>query len=185
MISLDHLTEIGSFGKPHGISGEINAVVDVEYIDFIVDRSVNFVFVEIDGLRVPFEISDIRRRGTQSVLITFADTNSEHDIVKLVNKAIYVEDSALPSLSEDDQSDDEDYGDLLFLYDVVGYKVTINNNPFGEIIDVDDSTINQLIIVATPEGNEYMIPFTEEFITYFDPEEKIIDLELPDGLLDL
>ena len=54
----------------------------------------------------------------------------------------------------------------------------------GEIIDVDDSTINTLFIVEH-KGEELLIPAQEEFIASIDHEKRHITFHLPEGLLTL
>ena len=56
MILKEELTEIGRFGKPHGIQGEINATVD----DDVDVDAINRIVVNIDGIYVPFFIRSIR-----------------------------------------------------------------------------------------------------------------------------
>ncbi len=54
------LLEVGEFGKPHGIKGEISAMIDVDGIEIEAD---DFVFAEIDGLDVPFRVAGVRYKG--------------------------------------------------------------------------------------------------------------------------
>ena len=56
MIEEKELVEIGKFGKPHGIHGEINVYLDD---DVITDRIEKFI-VNIDGIYVQFFIESIR-----------------------------------------------------------------------------------------------------------------------------
>ena len=55
----------------------------------------------------------------------------------------------------------------------------------GEIESVDDSTMNLLFQVRTADGDEVLVPAPEELIRNIDTEERRMELELPEGLLDL
>ena len=55
----------------------------------------------------------------------------------------------------------------------------------GEIHSVDDSTINTLFELVTPEGDDLLIPATDELISDINTEERIIEMNLPEGLLSL
>ena len=67
MIAADNLIEIGRFGKPHGIKGELSAIIP----DFDIDpETLPCIFVELDGLMVPFFIIAVRTKGSESFLLT-------------------------------------------------------------------------------------------------------------------
>ena len=52
------------------------------------------------------------------------------------------------------------------------------------ITDVDDSTENALFVVEN-EGKTVYIPISEDFITEIDEQGKTIEMDLPEGILDL
>ena len=54
----------------------------------------------------------------------------------------------------------------------------------GEVVDVDTATVNTLFIVER-EGEELLVPAQEEFIRGIDQQQKLITVELPEGLLNL
>ena len=54
----------------------------------------------------------------------------------------------------------------------------------GEIVDIDDSTINTLFVVEK-DGEEILIPAQEEFITDIDHDGQEIRFDLPQGLVSL
>ena len=55
----------------------------------------------------------------------------------------------------------------------------------GEIVDINDTTQNVLFIVRTHNGQEIFLPVVDEFIDSFDTEKKILETNLPEGLVDL
>jgi 16S rRNA processing protein RimM len=60
----------------------------------------------------------------------------------------------------------------------------VNENAVGSIVDVDETTINVLFVVEYKNG-EILVPVSEEIVLKIDEKEKIIQLELPEGILDL
>lgn len=54
-----------------------------------------------------------------------------------------------------------------------------------KIIDLDDTTDNYLFIIETPDGRNVMVPVADEYVVDIDTENRIITLDLPDGLLDI
>ena len=53
----------------------------------------------------------------------------------------------------------------------------------GVIEEVDNSTMNVLFVVKN-DGKEYLIPATEDFIEAIDEEGNLIEMFLPDGLIE-
>ena len=49
---------------------------------------------------------------------------------------------------------------------------------------MDDSTENALFVVEN-EGKTVYIPISEDFITEIDEQGKTIEMDLPEGILDL
>ena len=54
----------------------------------------------------------------------------------------------------------------------------------GEVVDVDTTTVNTLFVVDTKDG-ELLVPAQEEFILDISREQKLITVELPEGLLNM
>ena len=55
----------------------------------------------------------------------------------------------------------------------------------GEIHSVDDSTINTLFELVTANGDDILIPASDELITNVDTEHRQLTMQLPEGLLDI
>lgn len=55
----------------------------------------------------------------------------------------------------------------------------------GTLDRVDDSTLNLLFEVTTPEGDDILIPASNDLIEEVSAEKKEIRMAIPEGLLDL
>ena len=55
----------------------------------------------------------------------------------------------------------------------------------GTIRSVDDSTLNILFEIETPDGTDTLVPAHEELIEQVDGEKRQIVVRLPEGLLEL
>lgn len=42
-----------------------------------------------------------------------------------------------------------------------------------------------MFIIETPDGRNVMVPVADEYVVDIDTENRIITLDLPDGLLDI
>ncbi len=176
MIAAESLTEIGHFVKPHGINGELSAVIDR---DIDID-SLRCIVVSIDGIFIPFFLRSWRSRGNESVLLEIDDINDEKHAKLLAGKTIYGLTDELP---RDNESDDEEDG--FYASDFIGWKVFADGVELGTINDIDDSTANVLFIIERPDKRSVFIPVADEFITAIIPEDKSIEMELPTGILDI
>ncbi len=137
--------------------------------------------MKIDGIFVPFFISSMRPRGSESILITIDGVNNEIEAKQLCGKTIYgLKDECVI----DDITEDEDG---FYAEDLIGFNVVVDSGKqLGKISDVDTSTDNTLFIVTDAEsGQQFYIPVADEFINEIDTDSNTILMSLPDGLLNL
>ena len=178
MIKQEELIEIGKFQKTHALKGELNAIIKID-VDFLEEG--NPLIVNIEGIYVPFYATSIRDKGKTSYLLKIKDIDNEEEAKPFVNKSIYALKSELAPFLDMDEEElrDEDY--------ILGFEVFDSSNEtlLGKIIGIDTTTSNVLIIVETPDGETIMIPAVDEFVTTIDENQKMIKVNLPEGLIDL
>ncbi|MDR1724154.1 MAG: 16S rRNA processing protein RimM [Tannerella sp.] len=171
MIRAEELHLIGQFAKPHGVRGEIALATDYDLAG-IIDKS--FVACEIDGIFVPFFVESYRQKGRRTALLKFENMDVEH-IRLLAGKSAYIN----AELAADCETESAGYD----THRLAGYTITDNlTNLTGNVVDVNDATINVLII-ADYDGEERLIPAA--FINSIDNEHKKITLTLPQGFFDI
>ena len=70
---------------------------------------------------------------------------------------------------------------------VVGYTLIdkATGKTVGRIVSIDETTINTLLEVMTPEDEERLIPASTDLIVKVDAEKQTIAMRIPAGLLDL
>lgn len=172
MISGKDIIQVGRTQKPYGIRGEIIILFSrQEYAE--VDSE--YYFLMIDGIPVPFFIDEFTFTTDVSARVKFDDVNDEKDASKYVNLNVF-----LPRVILSDMNYEEGgYWHMFVGYDVVDEQGKL----LGTISDIDDSTLNVLFVLLNDE-EELLIPATEDFITGIDKDKKIIEMNLPEGLLD-
>lgn len=178
MIRKTEIRPVGTFNKPHGINGEINAVIPS---DIDIDR-LKCVVVELDGIFVPFFIEQWRPRSSESVLLKLEGIDNENQAKELTNKELYllVEDLREMGLENDEESNG------FYMSDIIGYTVhDTDGTVAGEITGYDDQTENVLISVRTPRGKTVYLPLADNLIEDFDSGHRSITLDIPAGLIDL
>lgn len=172
MITKENVFKIGRLQKSHGIKGEISILY---YQDSFGDIDVDYYFMDLDSIFVPFRIEEINFMSDTRGRVKFEDIDDENTAAKYSNIDIYILKDEMPEIQEYPDSE----WDLLVGYDVIDQ----NQNNLGTIEHVDYSTINTLFVVRK-NNEEHLIPATEDFITQIDQDNKTIHLNLPEGLIE-
>lgn len=168
------LQRVGEFIKTHGIKGELSAFIANDSYTPEADK---FVFVPVDGLYVPFRINSVRPKGSQSYLISFKGLSDEKNAAMLVGAPLYVQQDEIEKTDEDE--------DVFYFEDLVGYTLVDGDTTAGTITGYDASTENCIFIIERPDGKEAFVPAADELITDIDTDNKILSMNLPQGLLEL
>ncbi len=176
MILRDQLIAIGQYNKPHGVTGELSATIDVD-IDVL--QSLSCLVSDVDGIFVPFFVKACRPKTAETVLLTIDGIGNEREAARLVNREIFALKEEFRRESEDADAD----GYPLDFF--IGFTLNdADGNMVGEIVDVDENTENAIFIVDR-QGDEVLVPATDDLIVEFDTDKRIMVMDLPQGLLDL
>ncbi|MFI3296866.1 MAG: ribosome maturation factor RimM [bacterium] len=167
MIKLNELSPVGTFGKTHGVKGDINITLSDDF-DF---DPCDYVVVDIDGIFVPFFITEYRYKSNTTLLIHFEDIDDEPSIRSFFGKTVYVK-KELIEVADEDETRANYY---------VGFIIkTEDGKEIGEIIEVNDTTENVLFVVG-----ELLIPVAAIEIIDLDKEARTMTVDLPEGLLEI
>ena len=166
MIRLEEIAPIGIFGKTHGIKGEINLELN---IDFDLENT-PYIIVDIDGIFVPFFIEDYRYKSDTMALVLFEDINTEEQVRPFFGKKAYVKKEALVDGENDEMS---------INYYVGFTMLTADKKVIGQIVEIDDSTANVLFVL----DNDELVPVGAIEVIDLDPETHTMVVELPEGLI--
>lgn len=172
MIRKEEVFKIGIINKPHGVKGE----VVFTFADDVFDRvDCDYLVLLLDGIMVPFFMEGYRFKSNNVALVKFEGVDTAEKARMFTNVEVYFPVKYL----------DDDGGEEILLWNVFeGFQVTDKcHGELGEIVGVDDSTINVLFVIEK-DGKELLLPAHEEFILDVDRKHKRMYVEIPDGLLD-
>ena len=172
MISRKDILQVGSTQKPYGIKGEI--IIRFRKAEYA-DVETEYYFLEIEGIPVPFFIEEFTYSTDVTARVKFEDVDDEIAAARYVNMDMYLPCELVKSPTKQDMAD-WDYFTGFTVVDQHGEKL-------GVIEDVDDSTMNVLFVVRKEE-KECLIPATEDFIAAIDEENNLIEMYLPQGLIE-
>jgi 16S rRNA processing protein RimM len=167
---------IGTFVKTHGIKGDL--ILKSEKVLSPEFEETETVFVEVDGLPVPFFISPegIRIRADYSAIIKLDDIDSETDAKEFVGCRLLIKKGT---------SVDPDPLEIFSIKDLIGYFI-INQagEAIGEVAEITGVERNPLLKVIY-RGREVLVPYNKDLIIARNEEKKTITISIPEGLLEL
>ena len=155
---------VGRILKSYGTDGGllVSPAVDLETLE-----KEEPVFIEYDGLQVPFFILDCTPKGNRYILhLTDISTLEEAD--EVVGRDI------LADVSEED--DGPDFTGWT-VYDIAGAESSVRPRRIGVVTGDEPIPGNYCIYVG-----DIMIPLHEDFIVSADPKRRELILDLPAGL---
>ena len=127
------------------------------------------VFIDFDGLPVPFFIESFVKRGSSRALVRLTGVKNLRDADELAGKLVAV-----------DYFSDEEDGE-----DFIGWTIfNQDGEQIGEVVDYEDIPGNLCLVVDTKEG-QALLPFHEDLVLSLDEESKTLTMEVPSGLLHL
>ena len=169
MIRREEVYKIGRLGKTHGVKGEISFLFD----DDVFDRTdADYLILDIDGILVPFFIEEYRFKTDSNALMKFDGIDTQERARELTGCDVYFPRSQA----------DEDEASISWA-ELVGYSLIDGNSGkvIGEIASIDDTTIN--ILFELTDGK--LIPASDELIQHIDTKRHKIEINLPEGILEL
>ena len=164
-MTIDELVLFGTISKPFSFRGQL-----IVYSNFN-SISSKTVFVKIDDSYVPFKLVNSSSYKKNLFKFNLFEINVEEKAKNLVNKEIYIK--------KDELAKNEDSLDFLINFNLYNKKVFV-----GPVISIM-SRIGQDLIVVNYKNKNVLIPFAEQLITNIDKEEQILEMDLPNGLLQI
>ena len=165
--------EIGSISKTFGLKGQLKLKVADNYLPILLKQKI--IYLLEGSAYIPFFIEQLDN-GTQ-LSVKLEEVDSKEVAVKLSGKAIFLPQEAIGHV-------EEEASDLTFDW-AKGYLIIdTDQEPVGDIIDVV-AYPQQEIAVVDYKGKEIMIPLNEKLVIGLDEEEKIMMMDIPEGLLEM
>ena len=163
---------LGTLTKPFGLKGELCAFFDVDDCERYLD--LNAVFLETDGELLPYMIEKLQYRGNNQFIVKLQDVDIDN-VKEFVQTDMFLPLSQLPKLS----------GNRFYFHEVIGFKVV--DDRLGEIGTCKDfmELANNPLMQVDHDGNEILIPASQQFVTKVDRENKVLHVTTPEGLVEL
>lgn len=164
---------LGTIRKTYGVDGEVVIDFGSEYTKASI-KKLESVFIEIDGQRIPFFISFMKRINAKSAIFKFELVNKMDDAKSLIHCSVY---TSLPEFAPG-KTEEIDLS-VLSGFTLVGAR----EGAIGKVVEVLIFPRNRVLKIRIKE-KEIFVPFEEELIESIDMNRKRINMNLPHGLID-
>ena len=133
------------------------------------------IFIKIKDRYIPYFIEKIYPYKNNSIRVHFEDIDDEYEAKDLINKEIYLPTNSLPVLE----------GNKFYYHEIEGFKIKDKKvGELGSIKYVNDKSPQHLFVVDYNK-KEILIPINDDLIENIDRNEKLINMNLPSGLIEL
>jgi 16S rRNA processing protein RimM len=163
---------LGYISRRVGNKGELAFILDVD--DPSRYQKLESVFVELNNSLIPFFIKKIQLRANMAT-VTIDGIDTIERAEELVKAGLYLPLSSLPQLT----------GKKFYFHEMAGF--TVIDKVHGEI-GIIESVLDfpQQAIFQIKKGfKEILIPAKEEFIISIDRADKRLEINAPEGLIDI
>ncbi len=164
---------LGKIAKKFSFKGEVLAYLDTDEPELY--ENLESVFVECNKHLVPFFIESSSIHKNDFLRIRFEDINSESEAEAILGNDLYLPLKMLPKLT----------GNKFYFHEVIGFDIEDQRlGIIGKIQSINDSTAQPLFEVLK-DGVEILVPIIDHFLVKVDRENKIIIMDLPEGLVEM
>ncbi len=164
---------LGKVIKTHGRKGEVILSTDHQIPDNVFQNAP--IFIEIDGLLVPFFIEEFFRKSTGTVITKIEDINSAEEAKSLIRKDWFLSGEHFKINTRSEETAKNLEGFLL---------KDQNDQEIGSVKKMIEIPSNPLLQVKYKD-HLIEIPFNKHTLFFIDEENKVIKNHIPDGLLEL
>jgi 16S rRNA processing protein RimM len=164
MIDYNNKVNIGIVAKPHGTKGQFIVRSENDLPEELFDSE--FIFLEIDNSLVPYRIIEIKEIDQSAFRVELKFIESIEDVKKINGEKVFIESVVHKE-------------DNIFQ----GFKIIDKNTKkeVGTIKQMAGNKMNPLFEIE----NEKFIPAANELIVEMSIENKVIIMDIPEGLLDI
>ena len=168
----DNCFELGKITKTHGLKGEVVLWLDVDFPEDYED--LESILLEERGELVPYFMNSYRLSGNRAI-VKFEDIDTFEKAELMINLQAFLPLEDLPELDNNQ----------FYYHEIIDYKVIDKN--LGELgtVQTVHSMQAQDLLVMDYKGKEVLIPVISEIVLNADKEAKVLNVNLPDGLLEV
>ncbi|SFI16790.1 ribosome maturation factor RimM [Halpernia frigidisoli] len=163
---------LGKITRRHGLAGNVILKMDTDQPEFY--KNLESIFVEINGILVPFFINKLGFSKRDTLNISFKNS-TEALVDQSIGRNVFLPMETLPPLS----------GTKFYYHEVIGFEILDQDGKSCGIIKEINDYIAQHYFILNLNGKEVIIPVIKDWVLEVSREEKTIKMQVPEGLLDV
>jgi 16S rRNA processing protein RimM len=163
---------LGKITRRHGLAGNVILKMDTDQPEFY--KNLESIFVEINGLLVPFFIDKLGYSKRDTLNLSFKNS-TEALVDQSIGRNVFLPMETLPPLS----------GTKFYYHEVIGFEILDQDGKSCGIIKEINDQIAQHYFILNLNGKEVIIPVIKDWILEVNRENKTIKMQVPEGLLDV
>ena len=167
---------VGRIGRPHGVRGEVTVEVRTDDPELRFAPGSTLRAKGSDRRERSYTVDTVRPHGGR--LLVRLSGVADRDTADALRGSLFVIDSAdLPPIDEDDTYYD---------HQREGLRVqTTTGLDLGTVTEVLHTAAGELLAVKRENAPELLVPFVSAIVTSVSLENGVVEIDPPDGLLDL
>lgn len=170
---MEDTLRVGVISSTHGVRGEVKVFPTTDDANRF--KKLKTVILDTGREQMTLNIESVKFFKNM-VILKFKEFNDINEIEKYKGKDLLIKRDQAVKLAPNEN----------FIADLIGLKVvTDEGNDFGMLKDVLQTGANDVYVIETPEGKEYLFPAIPQCILNVDLDEKVVTVHILDGLLDL
>tara|TARA_B110000285_G_C15020131_1_gene561117 strand:- start:486 stop:1076 length:591 start_codon:yes stop_codon:yes gene_type:complete len=164
---------LGMITKPHGYKGDVVLFVDAD--EPLQYRELDSIWVQEASGLVPYFFDSLRPHGDRFVA-HLEGVDTEAAAQRLAGSKVFLPEKLLPELPTDS----------FYFHEASGWTLfdSLSKTEVGSIVRVLDHGAYPLLEVDA-DGKEVLVPLPDHMNLHVDRTRGVLEVELPEGLLDV
>jgi 16S rRNA processing protein RimM len=170
---MEEMLRVGVISSTHGVRGEVKVFPTTDDVNRF--KKLKTVILDLGREQKTLNIESVKFFKNM-VILKFKEFNDINEIEKYKGKDLLIHREQAVKLGPDEN----------FIVDLIGLKVvTDEGKEFGTVTDVLQTGANDVYVIQTPEGKEYLFPAIKQCILDVDLDAQVMTVHIMEGLLDL
>ena len=179
-LNLDGFVVVGKVRDSHGLKGELFVVTNLdepppwvsEFTEFVLEYQSQNEKGKHETVVQKFSVK--KTRPHKKGFIVKSDEIEDRNASDIFKGAVFY----IPSTHLQTQT-----GESIYLKEIENFKVYDKDKLVGTIAKFSTNNAQDLLVVRRDDESEVEIPFVQAFVIKIDPENKKLDMDLPEGLV--
>jgi 16S rRNA processing protein RimM len=153
---------VGKIVNTHGIKGEVRILSNFKYKDLVFKKGMS-LYIGEEKIK---EVIASHRVHKNFDLVMLEEYNNINDVLKYKGLNIYINSEDLKKIN-----------DKITSYDLIGYKVFMNDKYIGTVDSVIETKANDVLVILDENKKRILIPNVSELIKIEDDKIIVSDIK--------